>query len=145
MKQAIILLCLLSGTSSISSALPPTSERQEIIAAYFHGWNVRSMEEVLGTMNDDVVYQDPFSGPLRGKRAIERYFAGLLQQFPVLSLHVMEINLSAPQCSSDDDSMAVASVRYISEITASNGQVFRNVGRDCFSFSEGKIRSLRAY
>ncbi|MBI3507719.1 MAG: nuclear transport factor 2 family protein [Proteobacteria bacterium] len=152
MNSILICLALCLPAPSFGNPKPAVDatrsspgEREELIAAYFRGWNDRSVDAVLALMSDDVAYQDPFSGPVRGKPAVRKYFSGLLEQFPALSLRLLAFEPEAPQCPASDAPVAVLGARYASDMTHRDGRRFRNESLDCFSFSDGKILALRAY
>ncbi|MBI3547968.1 MAG: nuclear transport factor 2 family protein [Elusimicrobia bacterium] len=120
-------------------------DNSALVYAYVQAWNARSVDAVVATMKDDAVYEDPFSGPVRGKQAIRTYFSGLLKEFPSLKMSIQKYVPKASQCLSGEDKPGVLGMQYRSEITDSTGRNLNNEGLDCFTFSDGKIQSIRAY
>lgn len=145
MYVAFALGTACANERTLAERRPPRT-KEELVSDYFQGWNVRSLDQVVGGMKEDVIYEDPFSkGPIPGKPAVRDYFAKLLEQFQRLSIHLERFDPEAPECRASDGPPAVLGARYQVDGAMSNGTEFHNKGLDCFSFSDGMIQSLRAY
>jgi uncharacterized membrane protein len=107
---------------------------QQFIDLYFNLLREERMAELFRLFRDDAVFNDPFAtGPVRGIKAIERFFQSLGEQFEHIEIRPLEVN----------GDRTTIHTQWVANGLTKNGQPLHQlIGSNRMQRHNGKIRQV---